>query len=252
MNALVKRLGIAVILILTAGLVAAPQASGVAQTGTLEMTPNPAQIGTPVSVRAWCGRRGPAGPATSPGFAAPVWVGMDSGGIYTGTGTVGDRQGQFTVSFPCPQGTTLTSAFTVLARTAPPTTGQGTLTITPRTVEPGGMITAAVSIQMAAPQPMTGVTSAGLAAPIELMRNEGGFGGAGRVGTTPGRFTARVTLVNGTNGPFTLEATFTVRLNTPPPSTSGGHQAQVPAVPSGGVETGDGSVADPFDTNGVR
>ncbi|MEV6898386.1 hypothetical protein [Amycolatopsis sp. NPDC051372] len=71
----------------------------------------------------------PAGPVTSPGFAAPIpWPLGGNWGHHGGTGTAATRPGTYTATFPCTDGRVATATFTVAG--TPPSS------VTPRPSSP--------------------------------------------------------------------------------------------------------------------
>jgi hypothetical protein len=68
---------------------------------------------------------GPAGPVTSPGFAAPIiWTEGGNFGYSGGDGKAGTRPGHYTATFTCTDGRVATGTFTITGTppTSPPTT----------------------------------------------------------------------------------------------------------------------------------
>jgi hypothetical protein len=63
---------------------------------------------------------GPAGPVTSPGFAAPIsWTEGGNFGYSGGNGKAGTRPGHYAATFPCTDGRVATGTFTITG--TPPT-----------------------------------------------------------------------------------------------------------------------------------
>ena len=63
------------------------------------------------------------GDATSPGFVAPITLGMASHTIHSGEGLVITKPGVYKVTVPCSSGSPLTQSFTIVGA---PTTSQPT------------------------------------------------------------------------------------------------------------------------------
>ncbi|GAA1975410.1 hypothetical protein [Amycolatopsis minnesotensis] len=233
-------------IILTGGLLAVAGSLVMASTANatrppeLKVSPAQVPVNGAITVSGYCPvNADPAGPVTSPGFAAPITLGKTSTGQQdpSGTGKVVAKPGTYTATMHCRNWSSpVTATFTVTGsecRLEPGSTGScGWITVSPKSAKPGEQVDVeAGCLNNAKAKPESAALTGFVTAGTRHWR------ATVAANAKPGKHSASVTCPE-----RTYSASFTV-------SGSGGTTAPAPPVkqtarvPSGAPETGDGSFA---------
>lgn len=225
-GAAVRKIVVTLGILASAAMCAA--ATAAVEPDQLTIVPEASVVGESVWAKGACSVPG-THLVTSPGFVSAIPLNE--------SGQVVNRPGAYTASLRCGQ-RTITARFEILP--LPPVRWS----LWPEVVAPGGEMIATTLSEAGGCTPRTGVTSPGLAAPIQFTAggNFGKYEGYGHAGRRPGRYDATFTCYNGQHA----HASFVITGTSQPserPQSPGKTRPQIPVKPKGAPQTGDGSTA---------